>query len=825
MKIKMKYFKTDQYLIFGLLLIIISTALFLIEPESFKESSNLFSFLFFIHYCIPVVYFFVLRSVLSTGFLSLFGPKIYSGHIVLLVLFNISAFSLNRELVVFYESATWLTVLIAFENSLLLLIAFLKETPRALRTILIVASPLFILFHLHQIFILLPISLFGFIGGLFLGIGLLLFVPFFYVIALIRTYKNLAFSVSDLKISAITTLLMAVGVGYQMLIWNNVDEKIQNGYLDADAPLIKPELPTWVTVSKNIQSDYITEAYLKSDLVYQHYDNFWGSRSGFLRFDEQKIHDPLIALCMGIQGKSSMDQQSRIKVLNFLYNKRHQTADRFWRGDHLTTDQVVTNVQIFPSERLTYSEMILTIANNDRRKRWRNQEEAVYTFQLPEGGVITSLSLWINGIEEKGILTTKSKAENAYNSIVGRERRDPSVIYWMEGNKARIRVFPCTPTEDRKFKVGVTAPLNLRSGILVYQPITFEGPDFSSARSSINIVTNGVPINTDLSFHERQGYLSWKGSYEPTWAFNIALQPISKRSFRFIDEVFISRETKQSLMSFEPKKVYLDITNNWTIAELDQIKKLFATKQLIVLDGPSNPTAPTDYSNFTLFPYHKITNPDESIVITKGGMATPNFEDLKDSDFKKAVFQYFNRSRTPILVLDIAASPSDYHRSLREFGVISHHNIDLDALEQFVLNKQYPDPRSNANVVDLAGNGISIEKATDTTTPRGSDHLMRLFYYQSILDEIGNTYFSSDQQSFIEEHLATSASMANVVTPLSSLIVLETQEDYDRFEIERNKDSLGNASIKNQGAAPEPHEWALIVFGISIMAFLYFKKG
>lgn len=821
----MNYFKKENHLNFGLILIILSTSLFLIEPESFKESSNFFTFLFLIHYSIPLVYCLILKKAFDRGFFSLFGTNIYSGHILLLVLFNISAFSLNREIIIFYESATWLTVFLVFENSLLILIAFLKDVPKWLRTALILSAPLFLLLHLHQTFIILPMFFFGFIGSLFLGIGLLLFVPVFYITAIVKILRNLDFSIQDLRLVSLSILAGTTVIAYYFFAWQNLDDKIKNGYLDIDKPFYKSELPIWVVISKNIKSDYLTEAYLKSDLVYQKYEKFGLFAPEFGSLDEKKIHDPLITICMGSDHKQTMSERSRIKILNFLYDKRHQTADRFWRGEHLTTDQVVSNVQVFPEERLTYSELILTISNNDRRNRWRPQEEAIFTFQLPEGGVITSLSLWIEGKEEKAILTTKSKAETAYNTIVGREMRDPSVIYWMEGNKARIRVFPCTPDERRKFKVGVTAPLKLEEGSLFYQPIFFEGPDFSEARSSINIVTNGAKISSRLSFAFNKDFISWKGSYSPTWTFNIESKPVSEMSFSFMEEAFISKETQNKLHSFHPEVIYIDAANNWSKEELDHIRDLYPSQKLRVLEGPEHLTSPKDYPNFTLFPYHMVSMTDKAIVLTKGSLNTPNLEDLKDSEFRKNLFTHLNKSDTPILVLDLGAAPSDYNQSLKEFGVISHYLININDLKQFASTNKYPDPRPTPNIVNLAGNGISIERVVNTNTQKGSDHLMRLFYYQSIMNQIGSAYFSAEEESYIEETLTDAASIANVVTPISSLIVLESQEDYDRFEIERNKDSLGNATISNQGAVPEPHEWALIVVGLSLVIILYLRKG
>ena len=65
---------------------------------------------------------------------------------------------------------------------------------------------------------------------------------------------------------------------------------------------------------------------------------------------------------------------------------------------------------------------------------------------------------------------------------------------------------------------------------------------------------------------------------------------------------------------------------------------------------------------------------------------------------------------------------------------------------------------------------------------------------------------------------------ANIVTPISSLIVLETDADYEKNGIEKNVDTLGNASINNDGAVPEPHEWLMIIAGLTLL-FFYYKKS
>jgi hypothetical protein len=66
-----------------------------------------------------------------------------------------------------------------------------------------------------------------------------------------------------------------------------------------------------------------------------------------------------------------------------------------------------------------------------------------------------------------------------------------------------------------------------------------------------------------------------------------------------------------------------------------------------------------------------------------------------------------------------------------------------------------------------------------------------------------------------------------VVTPTTSLIVLETQQDYERFDVKNTTNTLGNSSMfkkNNAGAAPEPHEWAIIMLCVLILIYFYRDK-
>jgi CHASE2 domain-containing sensor protein len=60
---------------------------------------------------------------------------------------------------------------------------------------------------------------------------------------------------------------------------------------------------------------------------------------------------------------------------------------------------------------------------------------------------------------------------------------------------------------------------------------------------------------------------------------------------------------------------------------------------------------------------------------------------------------------------------------------------------------------------------------------------------------------------------------------VSSLVVLESQKDYDRFGISANTNTLGNAAFKQRGAVPEPQEWLLLILAALLLLVVIRRKS
>jgi len=173
-----------------------------------------------------------------------------------------------------------------------------------------------------------------------------------------------------------------------------------------------------------------------------------------------------------------------------------------------------------------------------------------------------------------------------------------------------------------------------------------------------------------------------------------------------------------------------------------------------------------------------------------------------------------------IRLYNLGAQLSPYLKALKELRVFNSDSGTPSKLSSLLEKEKFIREQENENKVVVGAARMVIETAKGDTTGTAPDHLMRLFAYNDILKKVSSNYFKAD---FIQPDVIAEAESANIVTPVSSLIVLETKKDYERFDIEESKNSLKNASMKSSGAVPEPHEWALIILAAGTVLYLTYK--
>jgi len=87
------------------------------------------------------------------------------------------------------------------------------------------------------------------------------------------------------------------------------------------------------------------------------------------------------------------------------------------------------------------------------------QEEARAEIALPPGGVVSRVTLWINGEEVEALLGSRAEARKAYEKVVFRNR-DPLLVTSSGPDRVLIQCFPIPPKGgEMKIRIGITSPL------------------------------------------------------------------------------------------------------------------------------------------------------------------------------------------------------------------------------------------------------------------------------------------------------------------------------------------------------------------------------
>jgi XrtN system VIT domain protein len=128
------------------------------------------------------------------------------------------------------------------------------------------------------------------------------------------------------------------------------------------------------------------------------------------------------------------------------------------------------------------------------------------------------------------------------------------------------------------------------------------------------------------------------------------------------------------------------------------------------------------------------------------------------------------------------------------------------------------------NLINVEPAEIAIQQSekTDLSLNNGSSHIYRMYAFGKVLEE----QVKIQSNSTAVNQYVELAKDANIVTPISSLIILETEADYANNGIEKNVDTLGNSTINDDGtaaASPLPNQWIIVLLGL-VLAFFYYRK-
>lgn len=812
----------------GLVLILISLFIYCVPFMSSVAPDS--TGLFMCNYLITAGYFIALKvsKRLKKGNQGLMPFFLF------LILLLISAYALNRDMTVFETAVPWFAWLQVVLCANYIVFAFFDRLSLWAQHVMTFLLGIALVTFLYIAIYLLPTYIISAAISFVLGISMHSFVGVLFVIYTVVLLKKLvagkqAYMISFLSGAGLSVVVIVVYVVRWVMLTNDINANYRHATVRENSGW-----PAWISMAQTTPHNMFTERILKTDLVYSTVetgpDDFF-FRVPSRRFSEEKKHDPLVLIATLFSGKVNLSEDNKIKLLESMHDSRHQAQERLWTGDNLLTEHINTLVRIWPQFAISYTEKAITVSNMAATGRLTAQEEGIYTFHLPEGGVVTSLSLWIEGKEAKSMLTTKQKADSAYKQIVGREQRDPSVLHWQEGNTVSVRVFPVLAGESRKFKVGVTAPLIRENGRMKYENIWFEGPSFSRATEEISLQFQQTPRDfISPAVFKPTGHLGFtrSGKYDPSWSIELADQPLSNEAFCFEGKQYNVRPYQKQFAPVTFNTVYLDINRSWTKEEFDTVynalkgQKVYVfTNELVQVTNANRESLFESLHElqFSLFPVYLIKNENTSLLVSKSSTVSPNLKDLAGSEFLQHIKTSMQGGKK-LKFFNIGTTLSPYLKTLKEYRAFQYLHGMADDLKKLVDKQEFVKDIENDDQVIIDNAEIAIVKDSCRQASAAPDHLMRLFAYNHIMQKMGPRFSEEEKDT---DSLVAEAQKAYVVSPVSSMVVLETQKDYERFNIQDSRNSLKNASLKSNGAVPEPHEWALIIIVCFVLLYIRFR--
>ena len=119
---------------------------------------------------------------------------------------------------------------------------------------------------------------------------------------------------------------------------------------------------------------------------------------------------------------------------------------------HLENSRIDTHID--PASALSYTEWTLVFKNQAR-----NQAEARFQTLLPPDGVVSRLTLWVNGEPQEAAFAATAKVKAAYKNVVKVQRRDPVLVTSTGPSRVLVQCFPVPPGGEIKIRLGITSPL------------------------------------------------------------------------------------------------------------------------------------------------------------------------------------------------------------------------------------------------------------------------------------------------------------------------------------------------------------------------------
>lgn len=483
---------------------------------------------------------------------------------------------------------------------------------------------------------------------------------------------------------------------------------------------------------------------------------------------------------------------------------------------------------------LGYLEWTFVFKNNSD---W--QREAEGEIQLPKNGVVSRLTLWINGEEREAAFAEKGRVVRAYNAVTAK-RRDPVLVTKSGKDAVNMKCFPVEPNGgEMKVRIGITFPLvleNEKSGLI--QLPRFNYNNFSIPETTKHVVwieskNNLESANPNLKFERDNKVTAIRGNLSDNEIKEVnatirATKSENKLAWTKDESNFVTQKV-EVVQSVRPTRfVFMIDTSRRFSPEKENvisiIKNLPPESEVgLVMSGGNGLNTEFTYPNsFVGSPAEiaakinqatfdggtdnmpALTKAYQLAAEKKGSVVIALYAPqpfVFESTFETR--QYFTRRYNNQNIFRFVNSNAydTVENSLRDYEVFQNpprfSELKTDVETHL---KQLNEQKHSFKYVRQAVAKTDVSGAKET-----SKHLIRLWANDEVSRIIEE---ENDEKKAVEL-----AQKYQLVTPVTGAVVLETQQQYDQF-------GLKPVDKNSVPTIPEPETYLLIAVVLGVFLWL-----
>jgi hypothetical protein len=480
------------------------------------------------------------------------------------------------------------------------------------------------------------------------------------------------------------------------------------------------------------------------------------------------------------------------------------------------------------------------------------QREARAQIALPPGGVVSRLTLWVNGEEREAAFAGCSQVRQAYQQVVNVQRRDPVLVTSCGPDRVLMQCFP-VPADGGTIKVrlGITSPLHLESAesavalwphfiernfnvpdhlehsvwVEARQPVQSASPDFKTDQSKPGVQALRAQLrDAALSAPSSTIRLRRDGAVKEAWVTDhrstdgqIVRQTIKPRNESSPDRIVFVVDGSSGMTEFFPQiaEALSGLTNGTEFAVLlagDRVEEISPVRkgdeahcrQVTELLARTKGVGGQDNVPGLLRGWDLAAEKPGGVVVWIHG---PQPQLLENSETFQQRFDWRPGAGPVINELQTTPGPDrvieklNGKAALKSVARFGNVREDLGRLiggwrgdlKQLELVRE----RSAAGLVPVANRGKESSK-----------HVVRLWAYDEVLRLIAAKKHDAAVQL---------AGLYQLVTPVSGAVVLETKQQFDQA-------GLQPVDPQSVPTVPEPGTIALLVLGLAMGALLRWRK-